>query len=51
MNSEKNEAHRILSMWREGFGESDGITAGLVNWCLSVTGELTGLKQFEGAIQ
>ena len=39
MNNEEQEAHRILDLWKAGADESDGITLGLVNWCLRVTGD------------
>jgi hypothetical protein len=34
------EALRILDLWRGGAGEPEGITLELVDWCLTVTGDV-----------
>lgn len=44
MNHEELEAARILDMWRAGADDTDGITAGLIDWCLRVTGDSIGLR-------
>lgn len=43
MNYEELEAHRILSLWKAGADESDGITVDLINFCLRVTGDAIGV--------
>lgn len=45
-NHEEREANRILDLWKAGASEEEGITGGLVDWALRVTGDSIGLRDF-----
>jgi hypothetical protein len=47
MSAFREEANRVLSLWKAGGDESDGIDPALVDWCLRTTGDAIDLKEFD----
>lgn len=46
LTHEQREASHILDLWKAGADEREGLSVGLVDWALRVTGDSLGLKHF-----